>query len=313
MNEWTPYKFSVPKQGSKTTGKSPGAELTEVYHVAHVPHARRILDDNMIRAGLIGDESRLKSTRTSVAWFSANYWNPGSIYGTVQFTFNWKDLIEDNQVYWVEDMDYPNPAYRFLFSQRDLSKSKQLKSYDPETDDGPLKFSSGVWYWNAKYTSEFMLDRDVCLDECTELSFISHRSDNCRLNPGTCEEANQGKVQSSGGLISYVLGRGLTSANHALISSCPKLAQPRLNEATESGIATIYRALAPQNGTPAGPIKKLESSVAVVRGALLLYGSAKVPEAKQLAHLCHSKAKFESALTEIVRKHFGLPNYKLPA
>lgn len=111
MPEWTPYRCNIPAPGQTGFSQSICATLDEVYHVAHVPAACRILEDGMIRAGLIGDESRLKKTRTSVIWVSGNYWNPGSIYGTVQFTFPWKELIRGKRIYWVEVMDYPNPAY----------------------------------------------------------------------------------------------------------------------------------------------------------------------------------------------------------
>jgi hypothetical protein len=65
----------------------------------NVPDACRIIEDGQIKAGLIGDESRLRRTRTSVCWLSANYWQPGSIYGTVQFTFRWDDIIRGRDVY----------------------------------------------------------------------------------------------------------------------------------------------------------------------------------------------------------------------
>jgi hypothetical protein len=41
--------------------------------VAHVADACRIIDDGRVKAGLIGDESRLRRSRTSVCWLSANY------------------------------------------------------------------------------------------------------------------------------------------------------------------------------------------------------------------------------------------------
>jgi hypothetical protein len=98
-DEWERYACRIPACGDRRFDRRVCATLTEVYHVAHVPDACRIIEDGRIKAGLIGDESRLRRTRTSVCWLSANYWQPGSIYGTVQFTFRWEDIIRDSDVY----------------------------------------------------------------------------------------------------------------------------------------------------------------------------------------------------------------------
>jgi len=131
MAEWTPYRCRFPAPRGIRSSASTCAELTHVFHVAHVPHACRILEDGMVRAGLIDDESKLKRPRTSVAWVSANFWHPGSIYGTVEFTCPWSDLIKGRRVYWVEVMNYRQRAYRFLFTRRDLSGSRYVTPYDP--------------------------------------------------------------------------------------------------------------------------------------------------------------------------------------
>lgn len=98
MPEWDPYKIKFPKPGSPLKGALP---LETVHHVVHVPAARRILEDGKLRAGLVYDESRLKKSRTSVTWLSANSWGQGSIYGNVQFSFAWSDLIGERHFYWV--------------------------------------------------------------------------------------------------------------------------------------------------------------------------------------------------------------------
>jgi hypothetical protein len=85
-HEWARYACRIPARGDRRFDRRVVcATLTEVYHVAHVPDACRIIEDGRIKAGLIGDESRLGRTRTSVCWLSANYWHPGSIYGTNGF------------------------------------------------------------------------------------------------------------------------------------------------------------------------------------------------------------------------------------
>ena len=60
-------------------GDRNAVELGTVRHIAHVPHARRIVEDERIKAGLVYDESRLNTSRISVAWASTNSWAWGSI------------------------------------------------------------------------------------------------------------------------------------------------------------------------------------------------------------------------------------------
>lgn len=78
MKEWEKYKI-------KGELAKAGAELDTVRHIAHVPAARRIIEDQKVKAGLVYDESRLNKSRISVTWVSANTWAFGSIYGTVEF------------------------------------------------------------------------------------------------------------------------------------------------------------------------------------------------------------------------------------
>jgi hypothetical protein len=89
MSEWTPYRIRIPKESAPSSHD--GQRLETIYHVVHLPTARRILEDGRLRAGLIYDESRLRKSRICVTWLSANTWAPGSIYGNVQFAFPWID------------------------------------------------------------------------------------------------------------------------------------------------------------------------------------------------------------------------------
>jgi hypothetical protein len=81
MKEWEKYKI----RGDLATV---GAKLNTVRHIVHVLGARRIIEDDKIKAGLVYDESRLNRSRISVTWVSANTWAFGSIYGTVEFQFD---------------------------------------------------------------------------------------------------------------------------------------------------------------------------------------------------------------------------------
>jgi hypothetical protein len=127
MSEWSQYRIQIPKDSGPSSRD--GQLLETVYHVVHVPIARRILEDGHLRAGLIYDESRLQKSRICVTWLSANTWVLGSIYGNVQFAFPWDKQIR-KRCYWVEAMTHYNPhAYRILLTDRDLSGSKHVREY----------------------------------------------------------------------------------------------------------------------------------------------------------------------------------------
>ena len=161
MREWKKYSCQIPK---KTGDFSDGScrEISDVHHVVHVPEARRILEDGRIRASLVEDESRLRRSRICVSWLSANSWARGSIYGNIQFTFDWNKIIMGRNIYWVEAIEYGVHAYRLLLTGRTLKEGKLAQPYDPSSDDGPLKkCKRRGWFWNGKYTSEFMIEDDL--------------------------------------------------------------------------------------------------------------------------------------------------------
>ena len=91
------------------------------HHVTHTPAALRILEDGKITRGLIYDECALNNSRTTVVWLSPNEWYWGSRYGSVEFTFNFSDLVKARKIYWVEaQIGYKPPARRFLITDQDV-------------------------------------------------------------------------------------------------------------------------------------------------------------------------------------------------
>jgi hypothetical protein len=50
--EWAPYRCEIPAP-RRAAGRSDCAVLTDVYHVAHVADARRIIEDNRLRARIV--------------------------------------------------------------------------------------------------------------------------------------------------------------------------------------------------------------------------------------------------------------------
>ena len=54
----------------------------------------------------------------------------GSIYGNIQFTFDWNKIIRGRNIYWVEAIEYGVHAYRLLLTDRTLKEGKLAQPYD---------------------------------------------------------------------------------------------------------------------------------------------------------------------------------------
>jgi hypothetical protein len=289
MPAWEAFKLKVQNS----------AELTTVRHIAHVPAARRIVEDGAIKAGLVYDESVLNKSRISVAWVSANTWGLGSIYGTVEFQFAWADLVAGQKIYWVEAMmDYRPPAYRLLLSKRDIRRGI-IVPYDPARDEGPLRLRDDKYYWNGASTSEFMIEDDLSLDRCTGLGFVEHHKDYCRPFGSACEDRqHQPTIHETGGRwLSFVLGHGL----HFLDKHLTEGTRPYTN--LDRGYRGLETDL-PVQVKFTGPIKADGDCRNIVRGSLALYGMDQVVQARNLLALISSEDNFTEALTAIIRAHF---------
>jgi hypothetical protein len=297
MSEWKKYGLNVGKGKLSDDAQ----ELDTVYHIVHAQICRRILEDEKLRAGIIGDESILRTSRIGVVWTSANYWHNGSIYGSVRFGFNWKKLVRDRNIYWVEAREYNNPAYRLLITERDLSNDKRLQPYDPETDDGPLRRIDGTWYWNGRYTSEFMIDQDIPLAKVASFDFVGHAK--CRESR-SCKEEETGYQATGGQVMSFILGNDVHCLDKVLADD------DDLTSAASGNLNSIYRALRPKGRKFDGVLRKASSVTAVIRGSLALHGSGQRSEAMKLIATIKDEEVFEEGLEEIVRSHFDFAKWK---
>src|SRR5215470_17742194 len=154
-----------------------------VFHVCHVDDAFRIFEDGEIHPSLVCDESKLRTTRTSVVWLSPNDWRQGFRYGSVAFKFEWKRLVEGKQLYWVEAVNYYHPpAFRILVSHQPVIP---LELYPAQTDDGPLFHDAAhdAWFYNGRCTGEFLFDGAIPLSKCVSVLFVKHHPTMCTRNP----------------------------------------------------------------------------------------------------------------------------------
>lgn len=301
---WSTYRISFAD--AKNRQFPIGRELQNIYHVAHVPGARRILEDGRLKAGIVYDESKLRKSRIAVTWLSANSWAYGSIYGNVEFSFAWRKIAAKKHFYWIEDMRSYHPwAYRILLSDREIN-SKYIQPYDPDTDKGPLRRKDGIWYWNGDYTSEFMLERDISLKECTNFNFVSHHDQYCSLDGSACEYLGYAPHRIAGRVMATILGNDIHTIDHVL-----KSRENRLDNVVDIGITGIIDALGSKKERFAGGIKSPDSRRSVLRGALALFGSRQVNSARELVAVLKSKDVFETALAELVNDHFELSDWTI--
>jgi hypothetical protein len=208
---WSAYKVGKPKT-------SRCVPLTEVTHTAHQQHALNILRDGRLRAGLVYDHCKLNTRRTTVVWLSPNYWAPGFRYGTIQFAYNWTDLIEERHAYWVEAVTRYSPhACRILLTRKEYD----LAPYDPTQRDGPWWQSTktGRHYYNNEYTLEILIDEHLTLTGATRLGFVSHHENYCSNKRRDCPERGMNNITASGRFLSRLITEDLTSAAAPLLTT----------------------------------------------------------------------------------------------
>jgi len=215
------YKYKVGEPSTRSNWTNPDCcPFDSVHHICHTADAYRMLEDGKIRSSLIWDESCLNNTRTCVAWLSPNHWSYGSLYGNVEFRYDWRSLVDGKQFYWVEAIDkYNPPAFRILIT--DKEEFSDLEPYPVDQGDGPLYLdrSADIWYWNGNFTGEFMIDEDLSLRDCTGIRFCGHHPSLCRKDGGSCAELGQRWDKAAVKLLSLAIGTKVirsTSRNRKL-------------------------------------------------------------------------------------------------
>jgi hypothetical protein len=221
----------------------------------------------------------------------------------VRFTFDWKKIIEDRALYWVEAMEYGNAAYRLLVTDRDMSQDKRVTPYDPVIEQGPVRFKDNHWYWNSKFTSEFMLEGDMPLVEAKSLSFVEHSR--CRESR-SCTEQQTARHIAAAQTFAFLLGNDIHCVDHLLAD------KKAMNSEAESYVNYLWSALGRKEDRFGGALKKAKSSEDVLLGAIALYGSGQHSAAIETVKTINSQDIFTEAFVAIIRRHFNLPHWQIP-
>jgi|HubBroStandDraft_6_1064221.scaffolds.fasta_scaffold86222_1 hypothetical protein len=307
---WTAFACRIPEGNPGRWNARDATRLDKVYHVTHVVDACRILSDGKIKAGRIGDESILKRTTASVAWVSPNTWVNGSIFGSVEFAFDWNELIDSKNVYWVERMDYRrSKAYRFLVTANDHDSSKYVRRYDPRRDNGPLLERGDDWYCNMNdVAAEFMLEKDLPLRRCRAIRAITHNRD-CKRG-SSCVERNLNSEQIAAQVIAYAISHRIR-----IIRDCfkePALGNTDQNDLRRDVLNALRSLFDDLNCDQWNRrISRVGEAEPILRGALALYGNGLVDDARDLVASLSDNGTLRRTLESIVAKYFKLDTITL--
>lgn len=205
-------KYRVGEASTRSNWFEPKCcSLSRVYHVAHTKEAIRILEDGRIRSGLVYDESCLNAKRTCVSWVSPNTWADGSIYGHVQFAFDWENLVREKTIYWVEDRQTAKQHIVRLLISDGLFSEQPLPEYNASAGDGPIFYDTKEkqWYHNSTITNEYLILDDLRLEDCTAITFCKHHSSLCKKKSG-CTEKDQRARDVGAVVLGRLIGTGST-------------------------------------------------------------------------------------------------------
>lgn len=203
--EWAAFRVGEPS-GEPNWCNDDCMPFDKVFHICHVRDAYRIFEDGKVRSSLVWDESRLKNSRTCVSWVSPNTWAPGSIYGNICFDFDWRRLVDQRKLFWVEGIRHYNPpAYRILVTNKGGPLPK-LPVYDPTRRTGPIYHypETDTWYRNGKFTGEFLVDGDLSLEDCSRVSFVDHHGTKCKRKP--CGDLGKAGKVAGARLLATLMG-----------------------------------------------------------------------------------------------------------
>jgi hypothetical protein len=247
--EWVKYKVGKPSEYARGFNQD-CKPLVTVSHVAHVPTAVRILEDERIQSGLVFDQSKLRTERIPVIWLSPNDRNDGFRYGNVRFTIPWKSLLSHCRAYWVETVDYQPSACRILLTKYDHSDN--LAEYDPTAGDGPWWVDENDnHYWNGNICLEIMLEEAIPIGDELEIDFVSHHPKGCCIDPKTCPYRGVDASAAGAEFVSTLVSRGLPLDFPGLIEANDGAATPSicLNGAVYEILARVSKACPEQRGS----------------------------------------------------------------
>jgi hypothetical protein len=294
--EWFRFKVGTPSTHPRWTEPT-CQELSTVSHVAHVGTAMRIVEDHVIRAGLIQDKSKLNTSRILVSWLSPNDWGGagGFRYGNVRFKYDWRSLVQGKNCYWVESIAYGVAACRILLTE---NSHASLTPYDPTRGDGPwyLDVSTGTHYWNGRYCLELMLEENLPLANVSEIDFVDHHPHGCCIDPSSCPDRGKGSSESGAEFMGKLIAHGTALPEGFLVSHALRNAAWAL-----AGYANRAKKV-----SPAGQVQSSTAlAKTLARAAVGHAARREEDELKQLASTFKSHDEFADSFRAVLAEAAG--------
>jgi hypothetical protein len=302
--EWYAYRIGELPSGQRENDDCFSFE--SVHYNCHIGDAFSVFANGRIQSSLVWDESKLRNTRACVSWASANTWANGSIYGNVRFEFDWKKLIDGKQFYWVEAMTkYNPPAFRILITEE---PQPNLQKYDAESKDGPVYYHSknDKWYRNGKFTSEFLFDSNLSLNECTRVVFDDHHTSYCRKTGPQCAYIGKPAAEAGAELVARLVGHNHRRFLKLFLDgdSDPKC----LNITAASAYLHLRKSFKVRANT-AGTLRHDHPAAPVLISAISdHYGFNRPKGAAHLCDLFENTAELRAALVGRLTGAFGVPS-----
>jgi recombination protein RecA len=300
-------RFDVRRIGQVKIGDEPVGGRTRVKiaknkcqrlhrgcHVAHVDHALGIVRSGRIATWLVAD-GLLSRERVTVSWWSANGWFEGYFYGNIEFALDAESLTRMN-AFWVESRAAKNTVVRILLSPR--AAVGTLPRYDPSVGDGPWwRTGAGEHYVNASVQLQFLVEREVRLDETALVAFVNHHEDGCHIAPGSCRDRGILGQHGASLLLAGLVAQGVDG----------RPTKWRENQ-LRPPLAWLKTELDAERAEMKGPVRFSEATAApLARGVLHAYWQRDYRGAAQLRALFWSDWDWRRALSEAVRRTFDIP------
>jgi hypothetical protein len=303
---WSDFPVSFPPSRH---GSNECRAFSTVTHVAHVKDAVRVMEDGRIRSSLVYDESRLNTKRTHVSWVSPKDWAHGYIYGNIAFVFDWRELVAEKRIYWVEYHETQRQHIcRFLISAEKFTDDK-LERYDYEQSGGPLFYDAkgDTWYHNDTVTSEYMIFADLPLRKCKAIDFVPHHHAWCNRSRN-CPDMDRSAMNAGAEFLGRLIGAGPTEYK--------KLFQSRENrdmvdDRLLAAINSMYRRTVGKFKTDLASELPKSAYIPVMEGAIAAMACGQTDRAETLINLFPTQKVAGKTFDRCIEKFFdglSVPN-----
>jgi len=306
--EWT--KFKVGKPSKRQNWTEPTCQsLHVISHVSHINSALNIFECGKIKAGLVFDESKLNKERILVVWLSPNDWHGagGFRYGNIRFNFEWENILDSMNYYWIESIAYGIPACRILLSPNDYTS--KFPGYDPTIGDGPWWHDEGndLHYWNGAKCLEIMIEKDINITDTTTIDFVDHHPNYCNIEPGNCPDRRLYRAYAGARFIAALIGRENKSNISKYFSKYPNKIEDTI---LKSSLSILWRDLCITDEFTGDIRSNKDIALPLARAILNSYAAMNHEEQDLLSSLFCSKKALVNSCAKIVASTLNIPNWK---